>query len=483
MTQVIKARAILKGIIKMNTDNKNKLEFYGGTLGAILPMITIFVGIMALVIMGYSAAKTFWAAGLAALMLAFLLAKNKNAFNNTVLKGLQNPLMAVMVMAFYLAGIVAALLKAGGLVDGLLWAASEINMGAQFIPAIAFLVCVVISVCTGTTGGTVSAVTPVMLPFAVKLGCDPALMMGAILSGSFFGDNLAPVSDTTIASAYTQETEVPKVVKSRIKYSVIAGAIALVLYIIFGHTMVGAAPANLDIDPGAAKSLILLLSPVVLVIMMVKGLSLVPALLACNLVTMILSLATGLISFDQMIGPEGVIISGIEGMIFLTVFCVFIFALVEMMNESGVFDKLIDRATANVNSARQAEGLAFVMVAVVTAMTAAATVAIVMCGPVMRKIFKKFHLNRERGANILDGTACGIGGMTFWNLSCLSAYTLAMSTGVLDESFSIMSAVPYTFHCIALVGVYIIAIITGFGRKYETPEEAAEMDAKIGIKE
>lgn len=448
-------------------------------MGAVLPMVTIFVGIMVLVIMGYSAAKTFWSAGLAALFLAFLLAKDKNIFNSVVLKGLQNPLLAVMTMAFYLAGIVAQLLKEGGLVDGLLWASSEINMGAQLIPAVTFLVCVVISVCTGTTGGTVAAVTPVMLPFAVHLGCDPALMMGAILSGAFFGDNLAPVSDTTIASAYTQETEVPRVVRSRIKYSLIAGAMALIAYIVLGYTMVGAAPADLDIDASAAKSLVLLISPVALVIMMIKGLSLVPALLACNLITMVLSLACGLISFDGMIGPEGVIISGIEGMVFMTVFCIFIFSLVEIMNASGVFDKLIDKATANVKSARQAEGLAFIMVAVVTAMTAAATVAIVMCGPVMRRIFKKFHLNRERGANILDGTACGIGGLTFWNLSCLSAYTLAMNTGVLDDSFTIMSAVPYTFHCLFLTIVYIIAMITGFGRKFETPEEALEMDARI----
>ena len=461
-----------------NTSTK-KIEFHGGSIGAVLPFVVVFVGIMGLVIAGYSAAKTFWAAGLAALILAFLLAKDKNQFNAVVLKGLQNPLMAVMTMAFYLAGVVAALLQSGGLVDGLLWLASKTNMGGAMLPAVTFLVCVVISVCTGTTGGTVSAVTPIMLPFAVKLGCDPALMMGAIISGGFFGDNLAPVSDTTIASAYTQETQVPLVVKSRIKYSVIAGVIALVLYIILGHTMAPDTAAALTIDPSAAKSLVLLISPVVLVVMMVRGMSLVPALLACNLITAIVGLVAGLFTFDDLIKADGIIVNGISGMIFLTVFCVFIFALVEIMNESGVFDALIDKATSNIKTPRQAETMGFVMVALMTIMTAAATVAIVMCGPVMRKIFKKFHLNRERGANILDGTACGIGGITFWNLSCLSAYTLAMNTGVLDDSFTITSAVPFTFHCIFLTLVYIIAIITGFGRKMETPEEAAAKDALL----
>lgn len=61
-------------------------------------------------------------------------------------------------------------------------------------------------------------------------------MMGAIVSGGFFGDNVAPVSDTTIASAATQETSIASVVKSRVKYSVIAGGLSAILYIWQGFT-------------------------------------------------------------------------------------------------------------------------------------------------------------------------------------------------------------------------------------------------------
>ena len=34
---------------------------------------------------------------------------------------------------------------------------------------------------------------------------DPVFLAGAILSGAIFGDNVGPISDTTIASATTQE--------------------------------------------------------------------------------------------------------------------------------------------------------------------------------------------------------------------------------------------------------------------------------------
>jgi hypothetical protein len=45
----------------------------------------------------------------------------------------------------------------------------------------------------------------ILLAAGVLLGCDPAILTGAIVSASIFGENLAPISDTTIISAGTQE--------------------------------------------------------------------------------------------------------------------------------------------------------------------------------------------------------------------------------------------------------------------------------------
>lgn len=66
------------------------------------------------------------------------------------------------------------------------------------------------------------------------MGCNVNLICGAILAGSCFGDNLAPISDTTIASSLSQEVDVMKVVRSRFKYALIAGAISVVGYLVFG---------------------------------------------------------------------------------------------------------------------------------------------------------------------------------------------------------------------------------------------------------
>lgn len=129
--------------------------------------------------------------------------------------GIGNRILRTMMFALFFAGIMSKIIAAGGLVSGLIWLTSEIKMPSAMIPTISFLVAALMSTATGTSLGTVTAIAPFLLPLSSALGCNVALTCGAILSGSVFGDNLAPVSDTTIASSLTQQTEVGRVVRSR----------------------------------------------------------------------------------------------------------------------------------------------------------------------------------------------------------------------------------------------------------------------------
>ena len=76
-----------------------------------------------------------------------------------------------------------------------------------------------------------------LYPAGILLGSHPAILAGAILSGAIFGDNLAPISDVTIASTTNQRfrtkegyADIAGTVGYRLKYALIAGGIALVLF-------------------------------------------------------------------------------------------------------------------------------------------------------------------------------------------------------------------------------------------------------------
>lgn len=87
---------------------------------------------------------------------------------------------------------------------------------------------------TGTSTGTCIALSPVLYPAGYFLGADPAMLGLAILSGAAFGDNLAPISDTTIVSAYTQGAEMRDVVRSRFPLAISAASISAVVFLVFG---------------------------------------------------------------------------------------------------------------------------------------------------------------------------------------------------------------------------------------------------------
>ena len=68
----------------------------------------------------------------------------------------------------------------------------------------AFIATSIISMSTGTSIGTLFSGFPILYPSGILLGAHPLYLAGAILSGAIFGDNVAPISDTTIASAASQ---------------------------------------------------------------------------------------------------------------------------------------------------------------------------------------------------------------------------------------------------------------------------------------
>ncbi|MEI3128372.1 MAG: Na+/H+ antiporter NhaC family protein [Oscillospiraceae bacterium] len=177
---------------------EKKSGFYGGKIGVWLPVLFMLVGMLVSTIIGGGGLARLTGITFFALALGFLLAKDKKNYGKITLKGLQNPMLGTIIMAYIMAGMLAQLLRQSGLIDALIWEITRLGLNAGWIPMIAFLTCVLISTSCGTSTGSVAAVAPVLLPLAHGLGINMGLMCGAIISGAIFGDNLAPISDTTI---------------------------------------------------------------------------------------------------------------------------------------------------------------------------------------------------------------------------------------------------------------------------------------------
>lgn len=450
--------------------NESKLKFYGGSFGAFVPLLVFMACMVLIAAMKMVSLVLFCMAGFAGLCTAFLLAKDKKEFEEAVVEGIRNKTLCVIIFAFLLAGILSQELRQSGLINGLIWAMTSLGLNAAFLPLIGFLASCLISVSTGTSNGAIIAVMPVLLPASTAVGASPALIAGAIVSGAVFGDNLAPISDTTIASAVTQGAEVRDVVRTRLPYSLIAAAVSAVLFIIMGFKTASTAALPELADSGSAMTLLMLVIPVIMVFLMLRGWNLVGTLLVCDMIGFVFLLAFGFVEPAKLIAADGPIGAGLTGMLNVICFSFFMFALLELLNRSGELDKLMEGISRKATTPRKAEGLSAVIEIVAGFAIDAASVSILFVGPIVRKILGQHNIEKTRGSNIIDGFGTAFAGIVPYNPVGLNAVSLAIASGVVADGFSFLDYLPYLYQSYMLIILFTLSIITGIGRRFETAD-------------
>ena len=216
------------------SEQEHKLEMRGGLLGGMVPLLVLIIGLIALSVAERGGTKPFWACAWIALVVGLFFAKNQDEYCQAAMRGIGVKTGIVIVTAWLFAGVFGKLMAAGGLVKGLLWLGMTTGAEGSIFVCLVFLAAMLFALGTGTSTGTCIALAPVLYPARVFLGADPAMCALAILSGAAFGDNLAPISDTTIVSAYTQGASMRDVVKSRFPLSMSAACIAMAIFYFFG---------------------------------------------------------------------------------------------------------------------------------------------------------------------------------------------------------------------------------------------------------
>ena len=110
-------------------------------------------------------------------------------------------------------------------------------LSPALLPALTFLIALLISFATGTSMGTMAIMAVISLPMAYDMGISIPLVAGAMFGGSIFGDHASPISDTTIMTCSTTGCDIIDHVKTQMPYCVAMAVVSFVLYVIFGFVM------------------------------------------------------------------------------------------------------------------------------------------------------------------------------------------------------------------------------------------------------
>ncbi|OBW92131.1 Na+/H+ antiporter NhaC family protein [Gallibacterium salpingitidis] len=111
------------------------------------------------------------------------------------------------------------------------------NMMTQLLPALLFLLAIVMAFSTGTSWGTFG----IMLPIAAAMAAnaDPSLMLpclSAVMAGAVCGDHCSPVSDTTILSSTGAACNHIDHVNTQLPYAAVVAIASFVGFICLGFT-------------------------------------------------------------------------------------------------------------------------------------------------------------------------------------------------------------------------------------------------------
>lgn len=366
---------------------------------------------------------------------------------NSYSRGAASEQMMLMIWIFVLAGAFAHSAKSMGSID------ATVNLALSFLPpqmifAGMFLAACFISLSIGTSVGTIAALTPIAVGLAQETGTDLALMTAIIVGGSFFGDNLSFISDTTIMATQTQGCRLSD--KFRVNMFIVAPAafIILIIYVFLGLDT--HAPQNVE-----AVEWVKVIPYLTVLVTAVCGMNVMAVLTLGIILSGLIGMFTG--SFD-IFGWFGAMGDGILSMGELIIVTMMAGGMLELIKQQGGIDFIIRLLTRRVSGKRGAELSIAALVSFVDVCTANNTVAILTVGGIAKQIGDRYGVDNKKCASILDTFSCFIQGVIPYGAQILIAAGLA--------SINPVAILPYLYYPFALGVVALLSILLRYPKRY-----------------
>lgn len=337
---------------------------------------------------------------------------------DTLLQGIGDSNIVLMCLIFLLAGAFASVTQQIGAVDAVVGLGVGALPAALILPGL-FLVAGFLSLAIGTSMGTIAAVAPIALGVSDAAGIDRALVIGAVIGGATFGDNLSVISDTAIAAARTQGCSVREKFRENVKIALPAAALTLVALAFAGE----ASP----VQAADHASPWLVLPYVLVLVLAVIGLDVLVVLSIGLAVAALFGVFFANDGYD-VASFAGDIYAGFEGVFEITLLALFIGGLGALIKAAGGLDWLaaqISRIARGNSGRRTGEWSIAALAAVTDVFTANNTVAILISGGVARDIAQRHDVPAPRSASLLDIFVCSVQSLLPYGAQILLAASLA----------------------------------------------------------
>ena len=334
---------------------------------------------------------------------------------------------------------------------------SVVNLALHFIPVKllipgVFLMCCLISTAIGTSMGTIAAMGPVALSVAQGAGLSTAITAAAVIGGSYFGDNLSMISDTTISAAKGCGSEMRDKFKMNFWIALPAAVVAMVLYTMIGGGGSGAVEAG-------SYNILKVLPYLLVLITALAGMNVTSVLLLGILITGVIGFATGSCGFLEWIQGIG---GGMADMFSISIAAALISGTVGLAREYGGIEWFVTKIRAKIRNRRSAEYGIGLLSGVLSAALVNNTLAIIVSCPIANELGEEYHIAPKRLASLVDIFACG-----FMMLIPHDGGIMMLTALSVDSPFTVLK---YSFYPVALLIATVVTIQLGLLRTSEEKE-------------
>ena len=437
--------------------NSNKKSLGGWAFLPIIVFLVLYVGTGA-ILSAMGAESTFGAfprhvALLVGFGVALLMQRGSTVQEKTDLfcEGMANSGVMQVVLIYLLAsGFQGAAAAMGG-------KASVVNLALTYIPVQfltpgIFLVCCLISTAIGTSMGTIAAMGPVALSVAQGAGLNTAIVAAAVIGGSYFGDNLSMISDTTISAAKGCGSEMRDKFKMNFFIALPAAIVSIILYAVIGGGGSGVIEAG-------EFSVIKVLPYLIVLVTALAGINVTTVLFIGILSTGVIGFATGSCAFLAWIQGIG---DGMADMFSISIAAILISGIVGIIREYGGIEWLVNAINAKISSRKGAELGIGLLSGILSAALVNNTLAIIVTCPMANELGKKYHIAPKRLASLIDIFACA-----FIMLIPHDGGIMMLTALTGDNPIKVLM---FSFYPVTLIIATCVTIFAGLLR---TPEENA----------
>lgn len=205
-----------------------------------------------------------------------------NEIEEMMYKGIKLALPAIIIII--LVGLIIGSWIGGGVVGTMIYYGLQILTPSFFLVAIT-IICAIVSLAIGSSWSTMGTIGVAGMGIGLSMGIPAPVVAGAVISGSYFGDKMSPLSDTTNLASGLTNTDLFVHIKHML-YTTIPGiVITLGVYAFLGMDY-----KNSDIDSAGIQQTItvlensfvispwLLLIPVAVIALVIMKVPAIPAL-------------------------------------------------------------------------------------------------------------------------------------------------------------------------------------------------------------